>query len=75
MEDYCKANKKSASATAAGHGNDDKDSSSNSSSSIITPLEKAVALAHEMTILELAEQNEVELAYTTLRMCSELLCR
>ncbi|KAL7543243.1 hypothetical protein ACHAXR_012597 [Thalassiosira sp. AJA248-18] len=49
----------------------------NNSSSllIITPLEKTVAMAHEMTILELAEQNEVELAYATLRMCSELLDR
>jgi len=46
-----------------------------SSSSMVTPLEKAVAMAHEITILELAEQNEVELAYATLRMCSEMLDR
>jgi len=44
-------------------------------SSIVMPLEKAVAMAHEMTILELAEQNEVELAYATLRMCSTMLDR
>jgi WD40 repeat-containing protein SMU1 len=40
---------------------------------IVTPLEKAVAMVHEMAILELAEQNEVELAYAALRMSSELL--
>mmetsp|Transcript_21247 Transcript_21247/g.44313 ORF Transcript_21247/g.44313 Transcript_21247/m.44313 type:complete len:778 (+) Transcript_21247:104-2437(+) len=45
------------------------------SSKIITPLEKAVAMAHEMTILELADQNEVDLAYATLRMCSEMMDR
>lgn len=42
-------------------------------STMVTPLEKAVALAHEMTILELADHGEVELAYAALRMCSEML--
>ena len=41
--------------------------------SIVTPLEKAVAMVHEMAILELAEQNEMEIAYAALRMSSELL--
>ncbi|KAL7438679.1 hypothetical protein ACHAXM_006562, partial [Skeletonema potamos] len=43
--------------------------------SIITPLEKALSLTHEITILELADRGEVELAYATLRMCSEMLDR
>ena len=42
-------------------------------SKIITPLERVTALAHEMTILELADSNEIELAYATLRMCSEMI--
>ncbi len=44
-------------------------------STLITPLEKSIALAHEMTILELADGGEVELAYASLRMCSEMLDR
>lgn len=40
---------------------------------VVTPLEKALALVHEMTVLELADHGEYELAYATLRMCSEML--
>jgi hypothetical protein len=40
---------------------------------MVTPLEKALALAHEMTVLELADHGEYELAYAALRMCSEML--
>ena len=45
----------------------------NNNGKIITPLERVTALAHEMTILELADSNEIELAYATLRMCSEMI--
>jgi hypothetical protein len=67
IEDYCKAR--------GGDGsNDDGDTGGGAyESSLITPLEKVVALTHEMTILELADRGEVELAYATLRMCSEML--
>ena len=44
-------------------------------SNFVTPLEKALALAHEMTVLELADHGEYELAYAALRMCSEVLDR
>ena len=40
---------------------------------VVTPLEKAIALTHEMTILELADHGEYELAYAALRMSSEML--
>jgi len=53
------------------NGGDDEDSSRLA----ITPLEKAVAMTHEMAILELAERNEIDLAYATLRMCSEMMDR
>lgn len=61
IDDYCKA---------TGHdGDDDR----NTHETIITPLEKVVSLTHEMTILELGDRGEFELAYATLRMCSEML--
>lgn len=44
-------------------------------SNFVTPLEKTLALAHEMTVLELADHGEYELAYAALRMCSEVLDR
>ena len=61
IDDYCKAR------------GDDGNDNGGAHESIITPLEKAVSLTHEMTILELADRGEVELAYATLRMCSEML--
>ncbi|KAL7481778.1 hypothetical protein ACHAW6_007447 [Cyclotella cf. meneghiniana] len=42
---------------------------------MVTPLEKALALVHEMAVLELADQGDYELAYAALRMCSEVLDR
>ena len=61
-------------------GNDDDhdhhgehEHSINGKSAIITPLEKTIALTHEMTILELADAGEIELAYASLRLCSEML--
>jgi len=62
------------------HNNNNNNSGANSnnnsndtSSTIISPLERVSALCHEMTILELAEVNEIDLAYATLRMSSELI--
>ena len=58
------------------HQHDDDGGANNNNSNnskIITPLERVTALAHEMTILELADSNEIELAYATLRMCSEMI--
>lgn len=43
------------------------------SSTMITQLEKAIAMSHEMAILELAEIGEFELAYATLRLSTEML--
>ena len=40
---------------------------------VVTPLEKAIALTHEMTILELTDHGEYELAYAALRMSSEMM--
>jgi hypothetical protein len=57
------------------YNDDDGNNHDAGSRSIVTPLEKAAAMAHEMAILELAEHNELELAYATLRMSSELLDR
>jgi len=67
IEDYCKAR------GGDGSNNDGDTGGGAYESSLITPLEKVVALTHEMTILELADRGEVELAYATLRMCSEML--
>ena len=53
--------------------NNNNNSQDDTSSSIISPLERVSALCHEMTILELAEVNEIDLAYATLRMSSELI--
>lgn len=65
IDDYCKAH---------GHdGDDDGNDNGNDHEAIITPLEKVVSLTHEMTILELGDRGEFELAYATLRMCSEML--
>jgi WD40 repeat-containing protein SMU1 len=61
IEDYCKA-----------RGVDDGDNG-DAHDEMVTPLEKVVSLAHEITILELADRGEVELAYATLRVCSEML--
>mmetsp|Transcript_1030 Transcript_1030/g.1593 ORF Transcript_1030/g.1593 Transcript_1030/m.1593 type:complete len:718 (+) Transcript_1030:115-2268(+) len=61
IDDYCKAR-------GDGGGDD-----GGAHESIITPLEKAVSLTHEMTILELGDRGEFEIAYATLRMCSEML--
>ncbi len=56
------------------HGNGDGGKNNeNGSPWIVTPMEKAVAMVHEMSILELAEQNEMELAFAILRMSSEFL--
>ncbi|KAL7541480.1 hypothetical protein ACHAWF_006944, partial [Thalassiosira exigua] len=40
-----------------------------------TPLERAVALAHETAVLELAEVGETDLAYAALRMCADTIDR
>ena len=72
VEDYSRANREGGEGGGADNHNNEQQQRY---SSIVTPLERAVALAHEMAILELAEQNEVDLAYATLRMCSELLDR
>ena len=61
IDDYCKSRGDEA-------GEDSKDYDI-----IITPLERVVSLTHEMTILELGDKGEFELAYATLRMCSEML--
>lgn len=61
IDDYCKA-----------HG-DDGNNDGGAHESIITPLEKVASLTHEMTILELGDRGEFELAYACLRMCSEML--
>jgi WD40 repeat-containing protein SMU1 len=58
LDDYCKSK-----------GDDD----AKETDSIVTPLQRALALAHEMTVLELADHGEYELAYGALRMCSEML--
>ena len=55
------------------NSNETHNNNRDGSPSIVTPLEKAVAMVHEMAILELAEQNEMEIAYAALRMSSELL--
>eukprot|EP00985_Skeletonema_marinoi_P001833 scaffold736_cov80-Skeletonema_marinoi.AAC.1 len=65
IDDYCKAR--------GDGGGDDGTNNGGAHESIITPLEKAVSLTHEMTILELGDRGEFELAYATLRMCSEML--
>lgn len=66
IDDYCKAR-------GGDRGGEDGNNNEGAHESIITPLEKVVSLTHEMTILELADRGEVELAYATLRMCSEML--
>jgi len=65
IDDYCKAHGNS--------GGDDGNNDGGVHEAIITPLEKVVSLTHEMTILELGDRGEFELAYATLRMCSEML--
>jgi len=54
-------------------GANNNNNSNDTSSTIISPLERVSALCHEMTILELAEVSEIDLAYATLRMSSELI--
>jgi len=59
--------------TNSNSGGANNNISNDTSTSIISPLERVSALCHEMTILELAEVNEIDLAYATLRMSSELI--
>ena len=66
LDDLNHHNNNSGNNTANNNNND-------TSSTIISPLERVSALCHEMTILELAEVNEIDLAYATLRMSSELI--
>lgn len=54
---------------------DDDDERQKLSSTMITQLEKAIAMSHEMAILELAEIGEFELAYAALRLSTEMLNR
>jgi hypothetical protein len=53
----------------------DDDERQKLTSTMITKLEKAIAMSHEMAILELAEIGEFELAYATLRLSTEMLNR
>ena len=62
-------------AGAADHGDEGDGDEDGGASSIVTPLETAVALAHEMAVLELAQQRETELAYAVLRTCAAMLDR
>lgn len=64
IDDYCKSEKHS-----------DENGGADKHANLVTPLEKAQALAHEMAVLELADHGEYELAYAALRMCSEMLDR
>lgn len=72
LEDYLRVGDIREGVGGGDGGNDDVEMDCKS---MITPLEKSIALAHEMAILELADGGEVELAYASLRMCSEMLDR
>ena len=61
--------------TMVADGDDDDDERQKLSSTMITQLEKAIAMSHEMAILELAEIGEFELAYAALRLSTEMLNR
>jgi WD40 repeat-containing protein SMU1 len=56
-------------------GDDDDDERQKLTSTMITQLEKAIAMSHEMAILELAEIGEFELAYAALRLSTGMLNR
>ena len=58
-----------------GGGGGGRPSSTSASPAVAAPLERAVAMAHEMAVLELADLGEYELAYATLRSCSGMLDR